>query len=152
MTNNTNHKHTRHVDRLTQAISYDYIASDYYRREQAKKKRLIIDICIFFFLGILFVIFADLATAQTNGCQRLDCLIRSLNEQNEARTKERERRGPSVWLEQDRQPLEVIVGGNLQVEHSERSIFSPPSQPIQIQIQRPTRQEFCVGCDRRGGR
>lgn len=136
MTNKT----TRHVERLTEL--YEHQASDYFRRRN--QRRLAYDICLFFLAGVLFLLLAEIATAEPSDCRTLDCVISRLEKQENHERKDRR----SVWVEREREPLSVSLDGKLQLEHSERSIFSEPQQPVQIQIQRqePT---YCIGCDRR---
>lgn len=61
MTNDKN-KTTRHTDRLTEALLYEHQASDYFREQQKKNRRLAVDICLFFLAGILCLLVADILT------------------------------------------------------------------------------------------
>jgi hypothetical protein len=51
-----------HDIRLTEAYHHA-MASDYYRRQRRKQTRLIADICVFFFLGVLFMVLAEMITS-----------------------------------------------------------------------------------------
>jgi len=51
-----------HDIRLTEAYHHS-MASDYFRRQKMKRTRLIIDICIFFFLGVALMILVEAAIA-----------------------------------------------------------------------------------------
>jgi hypothetical protein len=122
MTNNNHRKNYEDI-RLTEAY-HQAMASDYFRRQKLKRTRLITDICVFFLLGILFLVLAEIATAQTQCDSR--CMLRAIIAK-EAAMQDRIRE-PSVWVERPREPQHIIIDQT--IRHREDSLVDRMFPPV----------------------
>ncbi len=115
MTNQQNNSYaSRHAGRYYRAM-----ASDYFREQEKKRSRLVVDICAFFLLGVLFLLLAEIVTAQEQGRSVAE-IVAELERRAPERLEQYRRERKGVWVDRQPDPLHIIVEGT--VTHREEAL------------------------------